>query len=95
MALLAFLLLHANRAVSTDRLIDALWSEQDPAGAVKRVQVAIGRLRRVLEGDRPDRVEPVLRTVAGGYVLLSAIQCSATCLGTATAPASAITTSHV
>jgi class 3 adenylate cyclase len=63
------LLVHANRAVSIDRLIDALWSERDPAGAVKRVQVAIGRLRRVLEGDRPEGVEPVVRTVAGGYVL--------------------------
>jgi DNA-binding SARP family transcriptional activator len=68
-ALLAFLLVHANRAVSIDRLIDALWSERDPAGAVKRVQVAIGRLRRVLERDRPQGVEPVVRTVAEGYVL--------------------------
>jgi DNA-binding SARP family transcriptional activator len=68
-ALLAFLLVHANRAVSTDRLIDALWADRDPAGAVKRVQVAIGRLRRVLEGGGPESVEPVVRTVAGGYVL--------------------------
>ena len=68
-ALLAFLLVHANRAVSTDVLGDALWGEQDPAGAVKRVQVAIGRLRRVLQGDRRTGGEPVLRTVAGGYLL--------------------------
>jgi DNA-binding SARP family transcriptional activator len=69
-ALLAFLLVHANRAVSTDVLIEALWGDRDPAGAVKRVQVAIGRLRRVLEGDRPEGAEPVVRTVAGGYVLV-------------------------
>jgi predicted ATPase/class 3 adenylate cyclase/DNA-binding winged helix-turn-helix (wHTH) protein len=68
-ALLTFLLLHANKAVSTDRLIDALWADQDAAGAVKRVQVAIGRLRKVLEDARPDGAQPMLRTVAGGYLL--------------------------
>jgi DNA-binding SARP family transcriptional activator len=65
-ALLAYLLLHPNRAVSGDHLIEALWGEQDPAGAVKRLQVAIARLRRTLSVARP---EPALRTVAGGYLL--------------------------
>ena len=51
-ALLAFLLLHANRAVSVDQLIDTLWGEQDPAGAVKRVQVAVARLRKALDSRR-------------------------------------------
>ena len=31
--LLAVLLLHANQAVSSDRLIDALWGESPPASA--------------------------------------------------------------
>ena len=61
-ALLALLLLNANRAVSTDELIDALWGEAGPQGALKRLQVAITRLRRTLGA-------PVLRTVAGGYLL--------------------------
>jgi len=43
-ALLAFLLINANRAVSTDVLIEALWPDREPSGAVKRAQVAIGRL---------------------------------------------------
>ena len=65
--LFAFLLLNANRAVSVDALIDAVWGpERD--GAVKRLQMAIARLRRALEplaaGD-----ESVLRTVSGGYLL--------------------------
>jgi DNA-binding SARP family transcriptional activator len=36
LALLAFLLLHANRAVSADQLIDALWGE-DAGRSVKRL----------------------------------------------------------
>ena len=68
-ALLAFLLLNANRAVSSDRLHDALWSAQEPAGASKRVQVAIARLRRSLVPLENDGAGPALRTVSGGYVL--------------------------
>jgi DNA-binding SARP family transcriptional activator/tetratricopeptide (TPR) repeat protein len=67
-ALLALLLVNANRALSNDRLIDTLWDDLGPAGALKRLQAAIVRLRRALD---PDRVqgESVLRTVAGGYLL--------------------------
>lgn len=64
-ALLAFLLLNANRAVSSDRLHDALWSAQEPAGASKRVQVAIARLRRSLVPLENDGAGPALRTVSG------------------------------
>ena len=65
--LLAFLLLGANRAMSSDALIDSVWGpERD--GASKRLQMAVARLRRALEplatGD-----ESVLRTVSGGYLL--------------------------
>jgi DNA-binding SARP family transcriptional activator len=67
-ALLAFLLVHANRAVSLDELIDALWGEQDLAGAVKRVQVAIARLRKALGTDDATGDSP-LRSTAGGYLL--------------------------
>ena len=35
-ALLAVLLLHANEAVSRDRLIDELWGERPPATAAHR-----------------------------------------------------------
>ena len=65
--LLAFLVLHANRAVSRDALIEAVWGP-DREGAVKRLQMAIARLRKALE---PVGVEEasVLRTVSGGYLL--------------------------
>ena len=66
-ALLA-LLVNANRALSSDSLIDALWSDQGPSGAIKRLQVAIGRLRRTLDGHGAHG-ESVLQTTAGGYLL--------------------------
>jgi DNA-binding SARP family transcriptional activator len=67
-ALLALLLVNANRAVSTDRLIEALWGDLRRTGAVKRLRVAITRLRRTLDPDRAQD-ESVLRTVPGGYLL--------------------------
>jgi DNA-binding SARP family transcriptional activator len=69
LALLALLLLNANRAVSADRLIDALWGDADPARPVKRLQVAIARLRRALEPLALASGDPVLRTLTGGYLL--------------------------
>lgn len=47
-ALLALLLIHANQRISADHLAEELWGEPAPARAVKRVQVAIARLRKTL-----------------------------------------------
>ena len=60
-ALLAMLLLNANRVVSSDRLIDALWEEQAPDTAAKALQVHVSQLRKLL-GKR-------LVTRSPGYVL--------------------------
>jgi DNA-binding SARP family transcriptional activator len=60
-ALLAVLLLEANRVIPTERLVDALWDEP-PAGAVKAVQVYVSRLRKSLG-------TAVLRRRASGYLL--------------------------
>ncbi|MDX6717911.1 MAG: hypothetical protein QOJ63_165 [Solirubrobacteraceae bacterium] len=69
-SLLAFLLLHANRAVSHDQLQEALWGEHGHGGALKPVQMAIARLRRSLGPlGRAAGGAPVLRTVSGGYLL--------------------------
>ena len=62
-AALAVLVLHANEAVSAERIAVALWGEDVQAGAVKTVQVYVSRLRRAL-GD-PD----VLSTTPAGYRL--------------------------
>ena len=61
-ALFLLLLLHRNRVVSQDVLIDELWAEAPPATAVKTLQVYVSQLRRAL-GDQ--RIE----TRPGGYVL--------------------------
>ena len=47
-ALLALLLLHANEAVSTDRLIDQLWGESRSTSATKVLQNYVSKLRRLL-----------------------------------------------
>src|SRR4051794_40394969 len=69
LALLAFLLVHANREVSTDQLIDALWSDQPAEGAAKRLHVAVNRLRATLDGTGGPEDGGTLRTVNGGYLL--------------------------
>ena len=51
-ALLAILLLHANEAVSADRLIDDLWGQSPPATARKIVQLYVSRLRKELGNGR-------------------------------------------
>jgi DNA-binding SARP family transcriptional activator len=47
-ALLALLLLNANRVVSSDRLIDALWNEEPPESGATALQVLVSRLRVTL-----------------------------------------------
>jgi DNA-binding SARP family transcriptional activator len=62
-AVLAVLLLHANKPVSAERLAVALWGQDAPPGAVKTVQVHVSRLRKAL-GD-PEAVT----TTPAGYRL--------------------------
>jgi WD40 repeat protein/DNA-binding SARP family transcriptional activator len=61
-ALLALLALNANRLVSADRLVDALFGVDAPDSSVNAIQVAVSRLRRQL-GDG------LIETRPGGYVL--------------------------
>jgi DNA-binding SARP family transcriptional activator len=51
-SLLALLLLHGGRVVSTDRLIDSLWGEEPPDTARKSLQVRVAGLRKALGQDR-------------------------------------------
>jgi predicted ATPase/DNA-binding SARP family transcriptional activator len=57
-ALLAILLLHANRVVTRDRLIDDLWPEEPPETAVASLHVYVSRLRKVLPPNRLVRRSP-------------------------------------
>lgn len=63
-AVLALLLLSANRVVSTERLIDELWGSSPPGSARSALQVYIAGLRKALGSDGA-----MLRTTAPGYVL--------------------------
>ena len=61
-ALLALLLLHADRVVPMDRLVDDLWGDEVPESAQKMVQIFVSQLRKQL----PDEL---LRTRAPGYLV--------------------------
>jgi YVTN family beta-propeller protein len=51
-ALLAYLLLHANRVVQSEELIDCIWAGEPPETAPSSLQNHVARLRRVLGADR-------------------------------------------
>jgi YVTN family beta-propeller protein len=61
-ALLALLLVNANRVLSRDRLIDELWGERPPETAVTSLQVYVSRLRKLLPPE-------TLLTRPPGYLL--------------------------
>ena len=60
-ALLAFMLLHPNELLPSERLIDELWDERPPATAAKILQNAVSQLRKALGDGR-------LETRPPGYV---------------------------
>src|SRR5262245_27083102 len=61
-ALLAILLLNANRTLSREQLVDSLWGANVPESAQKMVQIQVSQLRKALP-------EPRLQTRQPGYVL--------------------------
>ena len=63
-AVLAVLLLNANRVVPTERLIDELWGDAPPDTARSALQVYVAALRKALGSEGG-----TLRTSAPGYVL--------------------------
>ncbi|HEV8278193.1 MAG TPA: BTAD domain-containing putative transcriptional regulator, partial [Streptosporangiaceae bacterium] len=69
-AVLALLLLEANRAVSMDRLAEDLWGGHPPEGWATTVQTYVFHLRHALEPDRARGVAgAVLVTKGRGYLL--------------------------
>lgn len=67
-ALLALLLINANRTLSREQLIDELWGERPPATAAKTLQVHISRLRKALE-QRAANGDGLVVTREHGYEL--------------------------
>ncbi|MEU9886626.1 BTAD domain-containing putative transcriptional regulator [Sphaerisporangium sp. NPDC051011] len=69
-SVLALCLLAAPRPVSPGRLIDAIWEDGAPPGALNTVQAYVSKLRRVFEPGRPRAVPPtILVSRPGGYAL--------------------------
>jgi predicted ATPase/DNA-binding SARP family transcriptional activator len=62
-ALLAALLLEANRVVSLDQLVDALWGEAPPDTARNTIQVYVSQLRKVLPDGMLDTAPPGYRLI--------------------------------
>ncbi|MGH3758341.1 tetratricopeptide repeat protein [Actinophytocola sp.] len=62
--LVALLLLHANRVVSTEEIIDQLWGADPPATVRTQVHTLVSALRRTLPGGGR-----ILRTESSGYRL--------------------------
>ena len=61
-ALLALLLLNANRVVATERLVDQLWGEHPPPTAITSLQNGVAQLRKALGAER-------VKTRAPGYLI--------------------------
>ena len=62
-AVLAVLLLNANRVVSRERLIEDVWGDAAPETAAKSIQIYISRLRKILSRER-------IQTRSSGYALV-------------------------
>jgi YVTN family beta-propeller protein len=69
-AVLALLLLHANRVVSADRLVEDVWEGHAPEASITTLQTYVFHLRRALEPGRPrGGAGEVLATRDRGYLL--------------------------
>ncbi|MFV2100149.1 AfsR/SARP family transcriptional regulator [Micromonospora sp. LOL_024] len=68
-AVLAYLLLNANRVVSTAQLIDAVWAHDPPRSARLQVQACVSALRRAMVANPADGP---LVSEAGGYRMVVA-----------------------
>lgn len=64
-------MLAAPRPMSPARIIEALWEDEPPAGALNTVQAYVSKLRRILEPGRVRAVAPsILVSKLGGYALV-------------------------
>ncbi len=69
-AVLAVLLVNANRPVLTSRVVDAVWEDDPPQNGPNVVQKYVAGLRRLLEPDRSPRTPGRMLTLTdAGYLL--------------------------
>jgi DNA-binding SARP family transcriptional activator len=68
-AVLALLVAQHGRPVSPDLLIEEIWGDRTPASAAGSLQVAVSRLRTVLNPDRGNGTGPSVALSPAGYTL--------------------------
>src|SRR5690348_11003423 len=69
-AVLAVLLLNANRPVPTAQIVDSVWQDEPPENGANVVQKYVAGLRRILEPERSPRTPGQILTLTdAGYVL--------------------------
>ncbi|AUS77269.1 transcriptional regulator [Actinoalloteichus sp. AHMU CJ021] len=66
---LSMLALDANRVVSVDRLIDAVWAGAPPRSARGQIAICVSRLRRALDDRAGDEENRLIVTASPGYQL--------------------------
>ncbi len=67
---LAYLLAHLGRSVSTDEIVDAVWGERAPASATRSLHARVSRLRRLLEPGRTAASSSLIQRDGVGYRLV-------------------------
>ncbi|MDF4252569.1 tetratricopeptide repeat protein [Streptomyces sp. WMMB303] len=69
-AVFATLLLRRGRPATVGELVDAIWGEEPPSGAVTVLRTYVSRLRKVLEpGRKPGQAPQVIVSAADGYLV--------------------------
>jgi DNA-binding SARP family transcriptional activator len=68
-ALLALMLLHADRVLPVDRIVDDLWGDEVPESARKMVQIFVSQLRKQLPAGLIQTRAPGYRCVLDGHTL--------------------------
>ncbi len=69
--ILAVLIVNAGRIVSSDRLLEAVWGDDQPQSGIRSLRFHIWKLRSALQPKRETSEEGVIATRAPGYVLLA------------------------
>ncbi|MFF8536686.1 BTAD domain-containing putative transcriptional regulator [Streptomyces sp. SAS_267] len=71
-AVLAVLLLRRGRAVGVGELVDGIWGQLPPAGAVPVLRTYVSRLRKLLESGRTPGAPPrLVVSIGDGYALVT------------------------
>jgi DNA-binding SARP family transcriptional activator len=88
-SVLAFLVLHANRLVSTERLVEAVWGGSEPTTARVQIQNDLSAIRRTLRG--AVGCDPISTRSAGYLISCASGQVDADAFGQQVAAATRLT----